>query len=64
MWIDVPGSKVQHSQNLFLFLNFLIEINYHGGVSVKGAYFPTPCGGINNRRRVIMRIRDVMTEDR
>ena len=63
MWIDVPGSKVQRSQNLFLFLNFLIEINYHGGVSVKGAYFPAPCGGINDRRRVIMRIRDVMTKD-
>jgi len=63
MWVNVPGAKVQRSRNLFPFLNFLIEINYHGGGSVQGAYFPTPWGGKENRRRVIMRIRDVMTKN-
>ena len=63
MWVDVPGVKVQSSQNLFLFLNFPIEIDYHDEASVKGTYFPTPWGGIENLRRVIMRIRDVMTKN-
>jgi len=63
MWVDVPGAKVQRSQGLFSFLNFLIEINYHGGESVEGACLSTPWGGIENRRRVIMRIRDVMTKN-